>query len=125
MADFATVQDVADRWRPLTSTEITLAGFLITDASDMVRVRWPDIDSRVSSGAIAESTLVRVVSGMVRRAMLNRDREGVVQMQETTGPFSEGATFANPTNNLYFSNDDILALQPTGFARRSRMGWLA
>lgn len=126
MDPFATVTDLVVRWRSLSSAEETVvATTLLEDASDMVRSRWPDMDSRIATGGIQENTVIRVVAGMVRRAMMNRDVEGVTQLQQTTGPFSDGATFSNPNNNLYFSADDVRALDPYGYSSRSRMGWLA
>lgn len=124
MAAFAIVQDVEDRWRPLSTDERVVAATLIEDASDMIRVRWPDVDDRISASSLSDGTVKRVVAGMVRRAMLNRDAEGVVQMQTTTGPFSDGATYTNPNNNLYLSAEDILALGGQGYGVRVRQAWL-
>lgn len=123
--DLAIVQDVIDRWRPLSESEQDLAGVLIADASDMIRVRWTDIDTRISNGEVAASTARRIVAGMVRRAMMNRDVEGVTQHTEVAGPYTQAASYANPTNNLYLTADDIRALDPAGFRPRVRNGWLA
>lgn len=125
LLSFATVEDVEARWRSLSSDERSIADVLLDDASDIIRVRWPEMDARVLSGGISTQTLVRITAGMVRRAMMNRDVEGITQMQETTGPFSNGATYTNPNNNLYLSADDIRALDTDGFSPRVRMGWLA
>lgn len=125
MADFATVADVEARWRPLSDPESAVVETLLADATDIIRVRWGDIDDRVESGAVRNVTLVRIVSAMVRRAMLNRDTEGLTQLQQGTGPFTDGMTFSNPNNNLYLSADDIAALDPYGYSKRSKMGWLA
>lgn len=125
MNPFAISQDVANRWRPLTAEELSIVDTLILDASDIIRVRFPDVDARIVSGALAQSTVVRVVSGMVRRAMLNRDSEGITQGSETVGPFAHSQTFANPNGNLYLSADDIRALELDGFSPKVRMGWLA
>ena len=124
MLPFANTSDVELRWRSLSTSEQPIAETLIDDASDMIRVRWPDIDSRVAGGSVSTTTMVRIVAGMVRRAMMNRDSEGVTQQQQTAGPFSQGATYSNPNNNLYLSADDIRQLDPAGFAPRVKMGWL-
>lgn len=72
MADaFATPSDLEDRWRPLSSDEKARALTLLSDASDMVREEFRDIDARVESGAVMQSTLVRIVAGMVKRQMMN------------------------------------------------------
>lgn len=122
---YATPDDVEIRWRTLTDSEQDVVAVLIEDAADIIVGRWPDIPGRIVDGAIPEVTLVRVIAGMVRRAMMNRDSEGVTQMQATAGPFSGGATYSNPNNNLYLTADDIRALDSFGFRGRSRMGWLA
>lgn len=125
MSAFATVADVEARWRPLTSGEQTIVLTLLDDASDIVRVRYPSIDSDLVSGTVAQATVVRVVAGMVRRAMINRDTEGITQGSEIVGPFQRSASYVNPNGNLYLSKDDLLALDPAGNSPRVRMGWLA
>lgn len=125
MAALATVDDVAARWRPLTSEEALIVATLLGDASDMVRVRFPSIDADILSGAVSAATAVRVVAGMVRRAMLNRETEGVTQGSETVGPFSTSASYVNPSGNLYLSKDDLLSFDPTGYNTRVVQAWLA
>lgn len=122
---YATPYDVEIRWRTLTDSEREVVSVLIDDAANIIAGRWPDISTRVFNGEIPEATLIRVISGMVRRAMMNRGSEGVTQTQATAGPFSTGATYTNPNNNLYLTADDIRDLDSFGFRGRSRMGWLA
>lgn len=125
MAALATVEDVAARWRPLTSEEVLIVQTLLDDASDIVRVRFPSVDADIASGAVSAATAVRVVAGMVRRAMMNRDTEGVTQGSETVGPFTQSASFANPNGNLYMSKDDLLSFDPAGYGTRVVQAWLA
>jgi hypothetical protein len=72
VSDFAIVDDVAIRWRPLSSTEVATVSALICDASSMIRNRWSDIDDRIAAGTLPAQEATRVVANMVRRAMLNR-----------------------------------------------------
>lgn len=125
MSDLADVQDVVDRWRPLSPDEEQIASVLISDASDIIRVRWPDVDYRLQVGSLSSSTTVRIVANMVRRAMLNRDNEGVTQGTEVTGPFTRSETYSNPNNNLYLSAEEVKALDPLGYGPRAKVGWLA
>lgn len=121
---FATAQDVADRWRTLTSDEVKVANMLASDASDMIRSRWPDVDSRIDSGALRIESLVRVVANMVKRAMLNGEVAGLSAQTQGAGPFNISQTFANPNGTLFFTADEISLLdgEPT---LRSAVRWLA
>lgn len=122
---FADVSDIEARWRPLSAAETTVADALLDDASDLIRNRFGDIDARLDSGSITEATLVRVVVGMVRRAMLSPGFEGVESLQQTTGPFSVNAKYVNPAGNLYLSADDVRALTLNGYTTQVKVGWLA
>jgi hypothetical protein len=125
MVDFASYGDVAARWRPLSIAEIEIADMLCADASDMIRARWPDVDARIDSGALAASSVTRVVAGMVKRAMLVGPNEGVESSTQTAGPFSTSAKYANPTGALFFGQEDIRLFEPESFVRRAVNGWLA
>lgn len=124
MAALATYQDVEARWRPLTPSETSVAETLLDDASDILRTRWPDVDSRLTSGSLTEATVVRVVATMVKRALMSAGAvEGVESSSQTAGPFAQTVQYANPTGNLYISADEA-RLFDGGF-RQSRVGWLA
>ncbi|MDB5716446.1 MAG: hypothetical protein JWO15_3843 [Sphingomonadales bacterium] len=107
---FATATDVAARWRTLTSDEQKVANQLALDASDMIRSRWPSVDSRIGSGALTAASLTRVVASMVKRAMMNGEVEGIASRAQAAGPFSKTDTYANPNANLYFTAEDIRLL---------------
>lgn len=111
MADpFATAEDVAARWRTLTSDEQAIADQLCIDASNMIREQWPDVDARVAAGTLMAETLERIVANMVKRAMLVGDAEGLASQQQAAGPFSINNQFANPNGNLYFTAAEIQTL---------------
>jgi hypothetical protein len=113
---FATVDDVAARWRPLTSAEESVADVLLVDASLIIRARFPGIDAQVTSGAVDPDILAAVAAGMVKRAMI-APADGVSQESESTGPFSHSQSYANPLGNVFLTAADlilILGYQPTG-----------
>lgn len=115
-APFATADDVAARWRPLTAAETAVATVLCGDASNLLRARFPGIDGQVTSGAMDLDVLAAVVAGMVKRAMI-APSEGVSSESETTGPFSHSQTYANPLGNVFLTAADlvlILGYQPSG-----------
>lgn len=107
MADpFATTDDLAARWRPLSPAEETRAAVLLADASAIVRAEFPDVDGRL--GAVPPTLDVAipglVVCSMVKRAMVaTADMAGVSSQQQSAGPYSLGLTFANPTGDLYIT----------------------
>ena len=103
---YATVPDLEARWRPLTSVEQTRATALLDDASALVDDLAP-----AGGPSASEATLKAVVCAMVKRAM-NRPAEldGVTQSQQTSGPFSQGVTYDNPTGDLYLTKQEKVRL---------------
>jgi hypothetical protein len=112
MADpFATADDVAARWRPLTSDEEDQANLFAGDASALIRARFPGID-----GQVDPAILTIVVAGMVKRAMIAPD-DGVSQESETVGPYSRSQSLANPLRNVFLTAADLVLIEgykPTG-----------
>lgn len=126
MADpFADATDVAARWRTLTADEQAVADVLAADASDMIRVRWSDVDDRITAGTLSAESVSRVVAMMVKRAMIVGDSIGLESRSETAGPFSHSDKFANPNANLYFTADELRLFEPEEYAKRAVVGWLA
>lgn len=101
---FATPDDVAARWRPLTSAEEGMAAALLTDASAMIRAEYPGIDGQVTSGAVDPDVLVAVVAGMVKTAMIGGvNGDGARSVAQGAGPFTVSTTYVNPTGALYLT----------------------
>lgn len=103
-AQYATAQDLADRWRPLTPDEETRAGVKLRDAATRMRAACPDLDERLASGVLDPDVPLIVSCEMVRRAMLAPvDQAAAGQVQQTAGPFSQSVTYTNPTGDLYLT----------------------
>lgn len=121
MADpFADSSDVAARWRPLTTDEEDTADVLCADASNVIRARFPGIDSQVAGGQVDAAVLTQVVAGMVKRAMI-APADGVTSQSESAGPFSRSQSFANPLGNVFLTAADlvlILGYQPAAVSAR-------
>lgn len=118
MSLWVTVDDVKDRWVigdfPGTDAQIEKK---IDDAEDIVLSRFPEIQGRIDSGALRESTVVRVVAGMVVRFF--RNPEGLRTTGTTTGPFSETSSVTyggDEPGELYLTDKDIADL--SGITRR-------
>lgn len=105
---FADADDLAARWRPLSTTEQALATTLLGDASQMIL----DEDRRGVLTALTEPTLtlVRIVCAMTKRAMLAADRGGAAQTQQSAGPFAVATTYSNPAGDLYLTAAERRAL---------------
>lgn len=122
---FATTTDLAARWPSYPAAQAGYATTLLADASTMIRERWPDVDARVTSGALLAASLTRVVTAMVKTAMLNPDSEGLESRDQTVGPFGERRTFTNPNGSLYFTADMVRLLDGHGWKPRALQAWLA
>lgn len=109
MTAFATTEDVAARWRPLTDDETMVAATLLDDASAIIRSQYPGIDAQITSGAVDPANLLIVVAGMVKRALISPD-EGVTQESQSVGPYSHSQTYANPLRNLFLTDADRLLI---------------
>lgn len=122
---FAASDDVAARWRTLSTDEAAVANVLAGDASEMIRERWTDTDARIASGDLLIESVTRVVAGMVKRAMINADAEGLESRSVTAGPFAQSDKFANPLSSLFFTASDILVFEPEDTRRTVYQAWLA
>lgn len=96
----AAATDVADIWRPLSTSETEQVENLIVKASALLRAKVPfDVDERLglfttdptNVDALDPVVVASVVAGIVKRVMVNRD--SVVSKTETTGPYSQSQTF--------------------------------
>lgn len=117
---FADSSDLAARWRPLTDAEASIADTLCSDASNIIRARFPGIDDQAASGQVDPGVLTQVVAGMVKRAMV-APSDGITSESQSAGPFSRSQSFANPLGNVFLTAADltlILGYQPTGVSFR-------
>lgn len=106
---FATPEDLAARWRPLTTEEQAVALVLLEDASARIRVEFPDVDARIAADPQGLDPAVprMIVCAMVKRAMLaGTDQAVAASIQQTAGPYSQSTTFANPTGDLYLTSGE-------------------
>jgi hypothetical protein len=115
---FATTDDVAARWRPLTADELVVAETLLGDASAIVRSQFPGIDGQITSGAVDPVNVRIVVAGMVKRALISPD-EGVTQESQSVGPYSHSQSYANPLRNLFITDADRLLILGRAVSARS------
>lgn len=114
MVDFATASEVADRWRPLTAAEQTVAEALCADATALIRARFPGIDGQVEAGTVDAAVVRLVAANMVKRAMI-APPDGLASQSSSMGPYSVSQSYANPLGNVFFTEAEktmILGYQP-------------
>lgn len=103
MDRYATLADLEAAWRPIEARESKRAEALLDYACEIVaaELSGAGIDP---AGADPTPALKRhVVCSMVRRAMLNDEREGVSQSSMTATPYAQSWTYSNPDGALYIS----------------------
>lgn len=71
MTNPASTSDIAERWRPLTDQEQTVAYRFLDDAWDLLRGRRKTLEADMLAGTVTETTVIRVLSAMVMRVMRN------------------------------------------------------
>lgn len=118
-AALATWEDVQSRWRPLSPAEQGKATIRIGDASAELRRRVPGLDARITADTSGDLALVatsKVVDAVLRFV---QNPEGAKQLQETIGPRSYGMTFDGKATGIFFTDDELAALQPSAGSDRS------
>ena len=116
---FATVADLEAFWKPLSDTEKTRAGSLLTLASNRLRMMGVragvDVDARKTESEAYGSTLSWVVMEATKRAMLTPiDQAPVDNYSQTAGPYSENYKFSNPSGDLWFKKSELADLDLYG-----------
>jgi len=103
---FATLVDLAARWRPVTDAETVVAESLLADASTIIRAEAPNIDARIEGDRVLGAVARLVVCAMVRRAMSTPAGipEAATQVSKMMGPFSASMTLSD--RNLYLTKPE-------------------
>lgn len=102
MAAYATTDDVAARWRPLSTAEETVAETLLEDAALIIRARFPDIDARLAADTLDPSVPRMVSASMVQRAMRNPDGLTSVTIDDSTRRWDNTGT----PSGLYLTTEE-------------------
>lgn len=117
MTAFATVEDLATLWRPLTAEESTRADALLPLISDALRQEaikvGKDLDQMVAADASYES-VVKLVTVDVTARVLRQDTTGDAMTQESQSGlgFSWSGTYAVPGGGIAgaIMNNDLKRL---------------
>ena len=123
MDSFATLEDIAALWRPMTPEEKERATALLPIVCSSLRVAaraaGKDLDKMVAASAdlanVARSVTVDVVA---RTLMTATDGEPMTQSTESAGPYSFTGTFLVPGGGLFIKKSELARLG----LRRQKMG---
>lgn len=113
MSNPATVQDVVDRFRPLTEQETTNAVAFLDDAWWMILGRRPNIEANIEAGTVLEANVIRIIALMVRRILLNP--EGL--LEEAIDDYRKRRDALVSTGTLRIEPDELSDLTPGGYTR--------
>lgn len=98
---YATVEELEARWRTLSAPERVRADVLLQDAAVRIDIECPP------TIPVTDEAARKIIScEMVKRAMANPAGIGVTQYSETTGPFTDQVTYANPSGDMYLTKAD-------------------
>lgn len=113
---FATVEDLASRWRPLTGSEADRAEVLLGDASVYLRSvctsRGVDVEERADALRI-------VCCDLVQRKMQAPDGAPVSSVTQGGGPYTATVSYAVTARKfrLYDEDYELLGIRRGGRAR--------
>lgn len=122
---WATPEQIAAPWRPLTVAERGRAQALIDSVQrDIVR-RWPSVPDRLERGKLARQDLVDVITYMVLPILGGPPFPGARSWQVTSGSESRSVTLdaaGNPRNPWDYASWMIDILDPDARAQAAPVG---
>lgn len=109
--NYATIEDLAKLWRPLTDSEKEKAEELIAEASAKIRIKaksqGKDFDEIVTDDSDIALIAKGLVCTVVKSAMNTpNDIEGLSQMSMSAGGYSWSGTYSNPNGGIKFTKKD-------------------
>lgn len=108
---YATADELAAYWRPLTDLEAARATVLLQAAGDL-------IDEHDGSGNFVLSACKWVSLDMVKRAMIGNGSAGITNQSQGMADMSVSQTFANPMGRLYMEGRELRRLKGLGVESR-------
>ena len=123
MEPFATVQDVAGLWRPMTSDEQERAQNLLPVISDSLRYEaekvGKDLDHMIEVNVYLANVVKSVtVDVLARTLMTSTDAEPMTQIAESAMGYSYSGTYLVPGGGIFIKKTELARLG----LRRQRYG---
>lgn len=117
MSNYATTDDVATLWRPLTTTESDRAEALLPGVCDALRAeagkRGKDLDEMITSGELSTELVKIVTVGIVSRTLSQSTENSNLLSQESQSAmgYTWSGTYALPGGGvLNILNNDLKRL---------------
>lgn len=122
---YATAQDIATLWRPLTAEETSRANALLPIVSDSLRQEahfvGRDLDAMIAGGEVYSNVVKDVVVDVVARALMtSTDSEPMTQMTQSALGYSVSGTYLVPGGGLFIKRSELARLG----LRRQKIGAL-
>jgi hypothetical protein len=115
MAEFATIQDIIDLWRPMSPEETDRAYALLPIVSDSLRVEadrvGKDLDVMVAEDAVYANVVKSVVVDIVSRTLLTSTKnEPMIQTSESALGYSWSGSYLVPGGGLFIKKSELARL---------------
>lgn len=122
---FATVNDIAELWRPLTADEQARANALLPVVSDTLRQeainRGRDLDAMIADGKVLPTVVKRVTVDVTSRLLnTSTTSEPMTQVSQSALGYSVSGTYLVPGGGLFIKRSELSQLG----LRRQRIGVL-
>lgn len=115
MANFATIEDINNLWRPLTQEETARAEALLTVVSDALRLEaekvGKDLDLMIEEKPTYSSVLKSVVVDIVARTLMtSTSGDPMVQEAQSALGYSWSGTYLVPGGGLFIKDAELKRL---------------
>jgi hypothetical protein len=115
MADFATIDDLTNLWRPLTPQETERATALLPIVSDNLRIEadkaGKDLDKMVLESETYANVVRSVVVDIISRTLLtSTENEPVTQTSESALGYSWSGSYLVPGGGLFIKKSELARL---------------
>lgn len=112
---YATVQDVATLWRPLTADETTRATALLPVVSDVLRQEahnlGRDLDAMIANGDVLESVVKSVTVDVTGRVLMeSTNSEPQTQFTQSALGYSVSGTYLVPGGGIFVKRAELARL---------------
>ena len=115
MADFATLEDITNLWRPMTPDETERATALLSVVSDSLRIEadkvGKDLDKMVADNVTYANVVKSVVVDIVSRTLLTSTKnEPMTQMSQSALGYSWSGSYLVPGGGLFIKKSELARL---------------